>query len=631
MYFLLVLLLCQINTAWSEQLLPLEAYGSLPSIDMMTISPSGDSIAYRTTSSERDMVIIYNFKKKKMIGGLNVAAIRPSNIYFVNEDTLVLVAVDNTRLFGFRGRHEVSAGFSYRISENKVRQLLVPGDGIYAGQSGLGSVVGISTDGKYAYMPAWKNQGEFALMKVNLAGKRTPRSVKRGKHDAVDYFISNDIIVARELFDNDKDLHRVQSLIDGEWKEIFREETEIPRVAFVGLTADKESLVMKAYNNNRIAYYTMSLADGEVAGPLFNPKDKDVEYVIRDINRVVQGVQYSGFRPSYDFFDERLDKTVKQVMEQLPDHSVSLVDYTSDFKELIFKIEGVDTAGDFYLYRDGKFAHIASRYGDVPGDSIAQVFETKIKARDGLYIPTLLTLPNVEELKNLPGIMLPHGGPEAYDKIQFDWLAQFFASRGYLVMQPQFRGSDGFGWDFRSKGRGEWGRKMQDDLTDTVKTMVKSGYLDPERVCIVGGSYGGYAALAGAAFTPDLYKCAISFNGVSDIERMMRDDRYAAGSDHWVVAYWNKVISAGNVDENHLEDISPINHVDKIKIPVLLVHGTRDEVVSYRQSENMFDEMEDADKDVTYVELDKGDHYLSEGHHRIQALKEFDKFIKKHL
>lgn len=630
-YILLALFLCSFKPAFGQDLLPLEVYGSLPDIDMMTMSPSGESIAYRTTSSKRDMVVIYNFKKKKMIGGLDVSSILPSNIYFANEDTLILVAVENTRLFGFRGRHEISAGFSYRISENKVGQLLIPGNGIYEGQTGLGRVVGVSTDGRFAYMPAWKERGEYALMKVNLTGKRTPRSVKRGKYDAIDYFIHDDKILARELFDQDKDLHRVQSLINGEWKEIYREETEMINRSFVGLTADLKSLVMAAYNNDRVAYYTMALADGSISGPVFNPEDKDVESVISDINRVVQGVRYSGFRPSYDFFDERLDKLVKMVLKDVPDHAVTLVDYTSDFKNVIFKLEGVDTTGDYYLYRNGEFNYIASGYKNIPSDKIAQVFETKIKARDGLYIPTLLTLPMVEDLKNLPGIMLPHGGPESYDRIRFDWLAQFFASRGYLVMQPQFRGSTGFGWDYREKGHGEWGKKMQDDLTDTVKTMVKSGYLDPERVCIVGGSYGGYAALAGAAFTPDLYKCAIAFNGVADVHRMIKDLRREVGSKHSVIAYWNRVIEAGNVDENLMEDISPINHIEKIKIPILLVHGTRDEVVHYRQSENMYDELQDAGKNVRYVELEKGDHYLSEGHHRIQALKEFDEFIRKHL
>lgn len=630
--FLLFVYLLNVGAAFGSEPLPVDVYGATPKVSMMAISPSGDSIAYRLTDSTRDMVIVYNLKKQKSAGGLDVGEIRPSNIYFVNDDTLILVAVKNAKLFGFRGRHDVSAAFSYKISDNKVGQLLVAGHGIYEGQTALGRVYGISNNGKFAYMPAWKTSGEYALMKVNLTGKRLPKTVKRGKHDAWDFFIYNDEMVARERFNNEKDLHRVESLIDGKWKEIYRNETSIPTKGFVGLTADLTSLVFSAYaDNGRVGYYTMALANGEIKGPVFNPDDKDVEYVISDINRVVHGVRYSGFRPTYDFFNPEVDKLVKKITAEMPDYSVQLVDFTSDWKSLIFKLTGIDSPGDFYLYQDGKFKFIASGRPDVPADKIYQVFETKIKARDGLYIPTLLTLPAVEELKKLPAIMLPHGGPESYDTIGFDYMAQYFASRGYLVMQPQFRGSDGFGWDFMQKGRGEWGRKMQDDLTDTVKTLVKSGYVDPDRICIVGGSYGGYAALAGAAFTPDVYKCAVSINGVSDIERMVRDERYAAGSDHWVVEYWRRVISAGEVDKDHLKDISPINHVDKIKIPVLLIHGTHDEVVPLRQSENMYDEMKDARKQVEYVELDKGDHYLSKSVHRMKALQAIHNFVMEYL
>ncbi|MCC2606016.1 alpha/beta hydrolase family protein [Planctobacterium marinum] len=506
------------------------------------------------------------------------------------------------------------------------------GEGIYKGQSDLGTIVGLSSDGKYAYMPAWHTESAYALMKVKLSGRRTPRPVKRGVHDAIDYFIHNDKMIARERYNNKTNQHRVDVLIDDDWQKIFQEETEVRTRSFVGLTADLNSLVMLTKGENgRRAYFTMALKDGTVSGPIFNPEDKDVGYVLTDHNRVVHGVSYAGFKPSYDFFDPTVQKVVDQVIKDLPDHSVTLVSYSPDWQHMIFMLEGIDSPGDYYLYSKGEFKFIASGRPDLAVNQINQVFQTEIKARDGLRLPTLLTLPAVEELKNLPAIMLPHGGPESYDRIEFDWLAQYFASRGYLVMQPQFRGSRGFGAEFTLKGRGEWGRKMQDDLTDTVNTLVKSGYVDPNRVCIVGGSYGGYAALAGAAFTPDLYQCAVSLNGVADIERMLRDERYDYGSDHWVVAYWQKLISEGEVDEDHIEAISPINHADKIKIPVLLIHGTQDEVVPDHQSENMFDELEHTDVDVKYVELEEGDHYLSKAEHRMAALKAIDDFINRHL
>ena len=201
----------------------------------------------------------------------------------------------------------------------------------------------------------------------------------------------------------------------------------------------------------------------------------------------------------------------------------------------------------------------------------------------------------------------------------------------YVSLQPQFRGSDGFGVKHLLAGRGEWGRKMQDDLTDAVIDLANAGKIDKNRLCIVGASYGGYAALAGATFTPDLYKCVVSINGVSDIERMLKTEEREYGDDHWVVAYWQDVISQGDVDEAHLKKISPINHVKNIKAPVLLIHGEHDKVVPIKQSEEMFDEMEDEDKDVIFLELEKGDHYMSTADNRMKAMLAIDAFVKKHI
>lgn len=636
---LLSLSFFQTNAIAEDGPLPLEAYGALPEISMVEVSPDGSRIGYRLAKGNQEVYVIYDLKAGKKVAGVDVSAIRPTSAQFVNDDWVVLRTVDNTRFYRFRGRYDVSAAYSLHIPENKVRQLLSPGDGIFEGQTNVGQIVGYSNDGVFAYMPAWEKQGEYSklrgpysLMKVKMSGNRTPRPATRGIVDAIDYFIFNDDVLARERFDNKANLHIVDARKEGEWQEIYREETEIPTRSFEGLTADLKNLVMVAQNTKgRWGYFTMALSDGKVSGPFFEVEDKDVAHVIKDKNRIVHGVQYSGFQPGYAFFDDKIQKVIDKIASELPDYSATLESFSPDWQHLVFYLEGIDSPGDYYLYSKGKFSFIASSRPDIPTDKIHQVFQTEIKARDGLRIPTLLTLPAVAELKDLPAIMLPHGGPESYDRIGFDWLAQYFASRGYLVMQPQFRGSEGFGAEFTLKGRGEWGLKMQDDLTDTVKTLMKSGYVDPERVCIVGISYGGYAALAGAAFTPDVYQCAIAINGVSDIERMLRDERYKHGKDHWVVAYWQKLISEGQVDEQHVKRISPINHIDKIKIPVLLIHGTHDEVVPDHQSEHMFDEMVDQKANVQYLELEQADHSLSKAEHRMAALKAIDAFLSRHL
>ncbi|MDU0355239.1 YqiA/YcfP family alpha/beta fold hydrolase [Paraglaciecola aquimarina] len=283
------------------------------------------------------------------------------------------------------------------------------------------------------------------------------------------------------------------------------------------------------------------------------------------------------------------------------------------------------------MYAKGSLQFLAGQRPSIPRTSVNPVKVYEFNARDGMKIPTLLTIPAGKEGANLPAILMPHGGPESYDRMSFNYMAQYFASQGYLVIQPQFRGSSGFGRNHLLAGRGEWGRKMQDDLTDAVLNLSESGKINKDRVCIVGSSYGGYAALVGAVFTPNLYQCVVSVNGVSDVEEMLQEEKDTYGRNHWVVAYWQDVIAEGNVKEDHLEKISPINYVKNIKAPVLLIHGQYDKVVPIEQSENMADEMEGEDKNVTFIQLEKGDHHLSKAKNRMKALQAIHKFVKQHI
>jgi dipeptidyl aminopeptidase/acylaminoacyl peptidase len=623
-----------INSSVNAADLTYADYAELPEKSMVVISPSGGKVAYRQTANGRDTLIVLDLETSSLIRAISIEDVDPDNVYFIDDKRLIVVASKNRKLFGFRGRHDVSVAFSFNLDDGKIHQLMTAGYGLYEGQSSLGGIVGVSEDHKYAYMPAWKSQSIYSLFKVNLTSRRKPRVHKKGTPDTIDFFVGdNGSILARERYDNKDNLHKLEAWQDDGWVVIFNEETTIRHVAFVGVTPDKKKLVMKRHNDEhgRWAYHTITLKDGAISEAIFSREDRDVENVLTDINRVVYGVRYSGFKPSYEFFDEKLNKRIRGINAVLPESSLTINDYTPDWSNIILYLDGAGSSGQFIRYINGQLDLITNARPKIKYEQVNEVREITYIARDGLIIPALITLPKGKPQKDLPTIVLPHGGPESYDKIGFDWLSQYFASQGYLVIQPQFRGSEGFGTNHLLQGRGEWGRKMQDDLTDGVNMLVKEGKTDAKRVCIVGASYGGYAALAGAAFTPDIYKCVVSINGVADIPKMLKDDRRKYGKDHWVISYWDKVISNGKLDEDHLEKISPIYAVKNITAPVLLIHSEHDLVVPFEQSEDMFDEMEDADKQVTFVELEEGSHYLSNANNRAKALEAIDKFVKQHI
>jgi len=309
---------------------------------------------------------------------------------------------------------------------------------------------------------------------------------------------------------------------------------------------------------------------------------------------------------------------------------INLVSWSRDRQKFIVRAEGAGNPGSYFLFdrQRGSADQLADTYPNIPRENVATPQVISYTARDGLEIPAILTLPPGGEVDNLALVVLPHGGPEAHDTVNFNWMAQFIASRGYAVLQPNFRGSSGYGAAFFEAGHGKWGREMQWDISDGVLDLIDQGVVDPDRVCIVGFSYGGYAALAGATFTPELYRCVVAGAPISDIPQMMAWDRERSSYYSWGLRYWQDIIGD---DYTLLREISPALHAENVRAPVLLFHGTDDTVVAFEQSLIMQRALSAAGKDVELVTLDGDDHWLSTGPTRIQMLTELERFLAENL
>jgi dipeptidyl aminopeptidase/acylaminoacyl peptidase len=222
---------------------------------------------------------------------------------------------------------------------------------------------------------------------------------------------------------------------------------------------------------------------------------------------------------------------------------------------------------------------------------------------------------------------MPHGGPASADTERFDWWAQALADQGYAVLQPNYRGSN-VTLKLMEAGYGEWGRKMQTDLSDGVQYLAKEGVIDPSRVCIVGASYGGYAALAGVTLQSGIYRCSVSVAGISDLPRMRswtKDNQLGMAA-----RYWDRFWGVAEHDKEGLKVISPIEHVQAVTAPILLIHGRDDTVVPFEQSEVMLSALKRAGKPVEMVTLKHEDHWLSSSETRLQMLEATVAFLRAH-
>jgi len=251
------------------------------------------------------------------------------------------------------------------------------------------------------------------------------------------------------------------------------------------------------------------------------------------------------------------------------------------------------------------------------------------KAADGLTIPAYLTRPAVAK-GPMPMVVLIHGGPIARDHWSWDEEVQVLASRGYLVFQPQFRGSSGFGRQFEEAGYAQWGKAMQDDIADGVRHLVEQGIADPARICIVGASYGGYAALWGLVKTPDLYRCAVSFAGVSDIEYMFSDWSDSA-SNKVTREYMMRRIGDKKMSAQLFDPVSPLKHAAAIKAPVLLMHGVEDKRVPIAHGRKMRNALEAQHKPVDWLAFDEEGHGLAYVRNRILYYQTMLAFLKKNI
>ena len=472
---------------------------------------------------------------------------------------------------------------------------------------------------------------EPAVYKVNIKTRKRTRVIRSRR--AVDVWVTDqnhDIRYAEGTQDTrGKDSFRHVAFyrkdIEASWKTLFDYNMleESRPFYFEGFTRDPSIIyITQDDENDKRALYTYDVDQQKRLEKIAGDPSFDIVDVNIDDNYEVEYYQYYREKPVFVRFGERGKMLDQLFNKQFPDQIVSIESQSKSKNEIIVSVTSPVNPPEYYFINieEGVIKKLAATYQNIDRDKLSPITPVSYNARDGFEIPAYLSLPK-EKSKNLPTIILPHGGPMARDGWNFDYWTQFFTTRGYAVLQMNYRGSTGYGETFRKAGYHEWGGKMLDDIDDGTKWMIEKGYADPDNICIMGASYGGYAALQNSARGEVNYKCAIAFAPISNISALMHHLRNINGFK----AYLEYVES----DEWTFEEASPNSNIDKINIPVLLMHGSNDLSVTVLQSRSFYKNMKDAGKNIRYVEFENEGHYLSSEKYRIQLLHEIETFLKR--
>lgn len=391
---------------------------------------------------------------------------------------------------------------------------------------------------------------------------------------------------------------------------------------------DREANLVYGFDGNegRLALYSIAL-DGSLTRKLvFAHPQVDVDGLVRiGRQRRVVGVSYATDKRSTEFFDPELRKLRVALGKALPGKPlVTFVDATADEKKLLLFAAGDTDPGTYYVYdkTSRQLAEIMPSRPELAKTGLSPMRAVNFPAADGTSIPGYLTLPPGSDGKNLPAIVMPHGGPGSRDEWGFDWLVQFYAARGFAVLQPNFRGSTGYGdsW-FQKNGFQSW-RTAIGDVNDGGRWLVAQGIATPDKLAVVGWSYGGYAALQSPALDPDLFKAIVAIAPVTDLETLRSE---ALGFTSYDMV--SKFIGSGP----HVKEGSPAQNAQKIKAPVLMFHGDRDLNVGIGESRLMASKLRGAGKSVELVEFKGLDHQLEDNGARAQMLDKSDAFLRTAL
>ncbi|THD59081.1 prolyl oligopeptidase family serine peptidase [Phenylobacterium sp.] len=613
---------------------PLDAYGRLPAIEDAALSPSGGRFAVVMADKDGRKVVVRK-SDGEVLGGVAFGPAKIRGVDFAGEDhVLITVTATVSRPVIGLQTTEMEGLIDFNL-KTRASYMIFAKSNTYmdaiAGFYGARQVGGKW----YAYVGGvtWDAVGPHAdggvvyadLYRVDLDTGHPEKVATSAQRDR-DWLIGvNGEVLANSVYDANRGQYTIYPGAGMEHPLIQRAGDSSIDLLSPGRTPG--TVVVIERTKDTIVGREIPLSGAGEGSVLISGDNAAGVLVDRDTNTLVGMSNLAGEK----LLDPVLQRRIDSSRAAFAGEESYLAAFSHDFAQMIFRTEGPHDAGRYWLV--DAVARSATPLGDVhPDVPAAEVGPTRMfayNAADGLAMDGVLTLPPGREAKNLPVIVMPHGGPIVVgDRVGFDWWAQALASRGYAVFQPNYRGTLGYGESFRHAADGQYGRKMQTDISDGLAALAHAGIVDPKRACIVGASYGGYAALAGVTLQRGLYRCAVSVAGVADMGRMLIWTRERGDArDTRAQDFWRGLTGAQTSD---MDAVSPLKAASKADAPILLIHGADDSVVPIDQSRAMQKALASAGKPVDFVLMNGEDHWLSSAPTRLAMLNAVVAFVEKH-
>jgi len=626
--------------AASADAAPLAAYGALPSLEMVKLSPSGQHLAFITVTGEARTLVLLNLATREQIGGAGVGTAKVRDLEWIDEGR-VLITTSKTENIPELGliKAELFTSQIYDTGRSRIVEVLKDTRGVFPVMFSDASVLQGQDPQVLVRAYAFANPERMDLFRIDLQSGRGRLAEIMGR-TVSDYIVDpSGQTVARSEYEPRFQKWSLYLREGSTFRKTWETSAPIDTPNLIGLGMNGDSVIVAAKRpdlsqpgREDAEFFDVDMATGAWRAVRFDFMP-DALMFHPVTHRLIGGSRMEDSGRIYAFADDAARSLWDNVQRTFAGRSPNLVSASNDFRKAVIYTSSDRDSGSYFMVDldAGKITQVGRAYEAISPDQVAPVRPVSYAAADGLEIHGYLTTPpGVQDPRNLPLVVLAHGGPASHDSLSFDWWAQALASRGYAVLQPNFRGSTGYGDAFMEAGYGEWGRKMQTDLSDGVRYLTQQGMVDPKRVCIVGASYGGYAALAGPTLDTGVYRCAVSVAGVSDLRVMVNEEAADSGArrDNVTTRYWNRFMGAERLGDRSLDERSPARLADRADAPILLLHGKDDTVVPIEQSRLMASALRRANKPFEFIELAGEDHWLSRGDSRQRMLTETVRFLQ---